>query len=622
MALTTTSAAENRRRSTPGSRYRRKVSSPESLITPDPVTPARRHALASLWRIRHYLRPYTFQMVLMALAAGGAMGAGIVIPLVIQAVVDGPVRHREAGALPLLGLAALAFGIAEAVLNFVRRWIQSNAALGMEAEIRSALYAHLQRLSVAFHGRWQSGQLLSRATTDLSVIRRFLSFGLIFLLVNAITYVTVIVLLLRLYWPLGLLVAVTAIPLFAAAKHFGHRYLQVSRRQQDQQGDLATEIEETAHGMRTIKAYGRSLEVFRRFDRRARLLHDTAVGKARLVARFWALLELVPTVTLGVVLVVGAVAVHAGDLTLGGLVAFASLHLMLAWPIEAMGWILANGQEAMTAADRVYEVFDAEPTVVDSPGAVPLERPEARLRFEGVGFRYPDGEFAVLHGVDLTIEPGETLALVGVTGSGKTTLANLVPRLHDPTRGRVTIDGRDLRDVTLESLRRTVATAFEDPVLFSMSIRENLTLGRPDASGEDLDEALRVTRAEFVYDLPWGLDTRIGEQGMSLSGGQRQRLALARAVVVKPAVLVLDDPLSALDVHTEQQVEEALRRVLAGTTALVVAHRPSTVALADRVALLEDGRIAAVGRHTDLLENVPAYRAVLSAKADEEVTVR
>jgi ATP-binding cassette subfamily B protein len=622
MVLTTTSAAENRRRSTPGSRYRRKVSFPESLITPDPVTPARRHALASLWRIRHYLRPYTFQMVLMALAAGGAMGAGIVIPLVIQAVVDGPVRHREAGALPLLGLAALAFGIAEAVLNFVRRWIQSNAALGMEAEIRSALYAHLQRLSVAFHGRWQSGQLLSRATTDLSVIRRFLSFGLIFLLVNAITYVTVIVLLLRLYWPLGLLVAVTAIPLFAAAKHFGHQYLQVSRRQQDQQGDLATEIEETAHGMRTIKAYGRSLEVFRRFDRRARLLHDTAVGKARLVARFWALLELVPTVTLGVVLVVGAVAVHAGDLTLGGLVAFASLHLMLAWPIEAMGWILANGQEAMTAADRVYEVFDAEPTVVDSPAAVPLERPEGRLRFEGVGFRYPDGEFAVLHGVDLTIEPGETLALVGVTGSGKTTLANLVPRLHDPTRGRVTIDGHDLRDVTLESLRRTVATAFEDPVLFSMSIRENLTLGRPDASGEDLAEALRVTRAEFVYDLPWGLDTRIGEQGMSLSGGQRQRLALARAVVVKPAVLVLDDPLSALDVHTEQQVEEALRRVLAGTTALVVAHRPSTVALADRVALLEDGRIAAVGRHTDLLETVPAYRAVLSAKADEEVTVR
>jgi ATP-binding cassette subfamily B protein len=622
MVLTTTSAAENRRRSTPGSRYRRKVSFPESLITPDPVTPARRHALASLWRIRHYLRPYTFQMVLMALAAGGAMGAGIVIPLVIQAVVDGPVRHREAGALPLLGLAALAFGIAEAVLNFVRRWIQSNAALGMEAEIRSALYAHLQRLSVAFHGRWQSGQLLSRATTDLSVIRRFLSFGLIFLLVNAITYVTVIVLLLRLYWPLGLLVAVTAIPLFAAAKHFGHQYLQVSRRQQDQQGDLATEIEETAHGMRTIKAYGRSLEVFRRFDRRARLLHDTAVGKARLVARFWALLELVPTVTLGVVLVVGAVAVHAGDLTLGGLVAFASLHLMLAWPIEAMGWILANGQEAMTAADRVYEVFDAEPTVVDSPAAVPLERPEGRLRFEGVGFRYPDGEFAVLHGVDLTIEPGETLALVGVTGSGKTTLANLVPRLHDPTRGRVTIDGHDLRDVTLESLRRRVATAFEDPVLFSMSIRENLTLGRPDASGEDLAEALRVTRAEFVYDLPWGLDTRIGEQGMSLSGGQRQRLALARAVVVKPAVLVLDDPLSALDVHTEQQVEEALRRVLAGTTALVVAHRPSTVALADRVALLEDGRIAAVGRHTDLLETVPAYRAVLSAKADEEVTVR
>jgi ATP-binding cassette subfamily B protein len=562
-------------------------------------------------------------MAVMTFAAGAAMGADIVIPLVIRRVVDGPVSQGDAGALPLLGAAALALGVAEAALSFVRRWIQSDAALGMEAQIRSSLYAHLQRLPVGFHSRWQSGQLLSRATTDLAVIRRFMSFGLIFLLVNAVTFSVVIVLLTQLYWPLGVLVAASAVPLFLTARHFGRQYLEVSRRQQDQVGDVTTEVEETAHGMRTIKAFGRSGEVFGRFDTRARRLHDTAVGKARLVARFWALLELVPGATLGVVLVVGAFAVNAGDLTLGGLVAFASLYLMLTWPIEAMGWILANGQEAMTAADRLYEVFDTEPEVVDSPAATALNPAtvRGRLRFENVGFRYPDTPFPVLRGVDLEVEPGKTMAIVGVTGSGKTTLTGMVPRLHDPTQGRVTLDGEDLRDITLDSLRRTVATGFEEPMLFSMSVRENLTLGRPDAPETDIAEAVRVARAEFVYDLPWGLDTRIGEQGMSLSGGQRQRIALARAVIVKPKVLVLDDPLSSLDVHTEQQVEAALRRALAGTTALVVAHRPSTVALADRVALLADGRIAAVGRHQELLETVPEYRAVLAQTA-EEVTAR
>lgn len=569
------------------------------------------------------MKPYAWQMAVMTLAAGTAMGAGIVIPLVIQRVVDGPVRHGDAGALPLLGAVALALGVTEAVLSFVRRWIQSNAALGMEAEIRSALYAHLQRLPVAFHSRWQSGQLLSRATTDLSVIRRFLSFGLIFLLVNTVTFGIVMLLLTRLYWPLGVVVAVSAVPLFLAARHFGRQYLRASRRQQDQGGDVATEVEETAHGMRTIKAFGRAREAFGRFDARVRRLHDIAVGKAELVARFWALLELVPSATLGVVLVAGAYAVNAGDLTLGGLVAFASLYLMLTWPIEAMGWIMANGQEAMTAADRLYEVFDTEPTVVNLASATPLDPPtvRGRLQFEGVGFTYPEAQVPVLYEVDLSVEPGETMAIVGVTGCGKTTLATLVPRLHDPTQGRVTLDGRDLRDITLESLRRSVATAFEEPMLFSMSVRENLTLGRPDAPDADIAEAVRVAHAEFVYDLPWGLDTRIGEQGMSLSGGQRQRLALARAVIIQPKVLVLDDPLSSLDVHTEQQVEEALRQVLAGATALVVAHRPSTVALADRVALLEDGRITAVGRHGALLDTVPAYRAVLAQTA-EEVTAR
>jgi ATP-binding cassette subfamily B protein len=291
---------------------------------------------------------------------------------------------------------------------------------------------------------------------------------------------------------------------------------------------------------------------------------------------------------------------------------------MLVWPIDALGWIIANGQEAMTAADRIYEVLDTPPSIVDRPGAVTVDPAlvQGRLRFEAVRFRYPDAAVDVLDRIDLELHPGETLAIVGVTGSGKTSLVSLVPRLYDVTGGRITIDGRDVRDHRIDSLRRIVGVAFEEPMLFSMSVRENLTLGRPDATDAEIAEALDVAQAEFVYDLPWGLATRVGEQGLSLSGGQRQRVALARAVIARPRILVLDDPLSALDVHTEALVEEALARVLRGTTALLVVHRPSTVALADRVALLHEGRITAVGTHSHLLATVPQYRLVLSAAGE------
>jgi ATP-binding cassette subfamily B protein len=290
--------------------------------------------------------------------------------------------------------------------------------------------------------------------------------------------------------------------------------------------------------------------------------------------------------------------------------------VMLVWPIDALGWIIANGQEAMTAADRVYEVLDTKPSIVDRPHAVMVSPREikGRVRFESVRFSYPGAESPVLRRIDLDIWPGETLAIVGATGSGKTSLVSLVPRLYDVTAGRITIDGRDVRDFRLDSLRQIVSVAFEEPTLFSMSVRENLTLGRPHAAG-DIAEALAVAQAEFVYELPWGLDTRVGEQGLSLSGGQRQRLAMARAVLGKPQVLVLDDPLSALDVDTEARVEDALTRVLSGTTVLLVVHRPSTVALADRVALLLDGEIAAVGTHSELMASVPRYRGLLSAEA-------
>ncbi|MFV2108303.1 ABC transporter ATP-binding protein [Micromonospora sp. LOL_015] len=578
-------------------------------------SPPRRRAVHNLWRLRRYLRPYLGQLGWLLAAAAAATGAGIAIPLVIAEVVDGPVAAGDPAGLLFLGGLALLLGVVEAVLIFVRRWTQSASSIGMEGTIRDDIYTHLQRLPVTFHDQWQSGQLLSRAISDLSVIRRFLSFGLLFLILNSATYLTVVALLLHLHWPLGLVVAASAVPLYLFSRQFTRAYLRVSRRMQDQQGDLATLVEESAQGLRTIISFGRGPYLTARFTDLARELHDTAVGKGRLLAHASARYDLVPNASLAVVLVAGAGAVADQQLTIGQLVAFVTLQLMLIWPIKSLGWIISHAQEAMTAADRIQEVLDTSPSIVDRPDDVRVRVGEVRgeLRFDNVTFGYPGTPEPVLRGVNLTVRPGETLAIAGLTGSGKTSLVSLVPRLYDVTGGRITLDGHDLRDLRLDELRRCVGVAFEDPTLFSMSVRENLTLGRPDATDAEVHAAVRLAQADFVHDLPWGLHTRIGEQGLSLSGGQRQRLALARAVLVRPRVLVLDDPLSALDVHTEALVEQALRRVLVGTTALLVVHRPSTVALADRVALLDAGRIAAVGTHTELLATVPAYRAVLSA---------
>ncbi|GIF73703.1 ABC transporter ATP-binding protein [Asanoa siamensis] len=569
----------------------------------------------NLWRLRRYLRPYRLQFALLVLAALAGTAVGIAVPLVVRRVVDGPIADRDPRGLLALGGLALLFGIAEAVLIFVRRWSQSSQSLGMEATIRQEIYAHLQRLPVAFHDRWQSGQLLARATADLGVIRRFLSFGLLFLIVNLTTYAVVVALLIRLHWPLGLLVAASAVPLVVVSRRFTRTYLRTSRRMQDEQGDLATQVEETARGLRTVKSFGRQAFMSDQFGAGADRLHDTAVDKGRQLAGTSAHFDLIPNLTLAAVLVLGSVEVAAGRLTIGELVAFVTLQLMLVWPIESLGWIIGNAQEAMTASDRIYEVLDEPPSIVDRPGAARAAAVRGEVRFEDVRFSYPGVAAPVLRGITLTVRPGETLAVVGTTGCGKTTLVSLVPRLYDVTAGRITLDGRDIRDLPLDSLREVVGVAFEEPTLFSMSVRENLALGRTDASDDEIHEALALAQAEFVDDLPWGLDTRVGEQGLSLSGGQRQRLALARAILSRPRVLVLDDPLSALDVHTEALVEKALAGVLADTTALLVVHRPSTIALADRVALLDGGVIAATGTHSELLATVPAYRAVLAEAA-------
>lgn len=584
---------------------------------PDNPPPAGVH---SLWRLRHYLRPHRVSLAIMLFASLGFVGVAVSIPLVMKALIDGPITDRDLGPVVPLGLCVLALGMLEAFLVWWRRWVQSSAVLQVETTIRGDLYAHLQSLPMSFHSRWQSGQLLSRATTDLSAIRRFFGFGMVFLVINIVQVTAVTIILLFMYWPLGLVVAFASVPVVWLSMRFEKKYVLISRRVQDEQGDLATRAEEGAVGIRVIKAFGRSRYIGDQYEEASRTLHATSMEKVRLSARFWTFLEVIPNIAVAIVLLFGAIGVGQGDLTPGELVAFITLMLSLVWPVASLGVILAMAQEAMTAAARLLEIFDTESAIVG--GTRTIERPRGHLRFEHVDFAFPDAlDEPVLRDVNLDVRPGETVAIVGATGSGKTALTALVPRLYDVTAGSVTLDGVDVRELDLVHLRRLVATAFEDPTLFSMSARENLTLGRADASDADIEEALDVAQAGFARDLPWGLETRIGEQGMALSGGQRQRLALARAVLARPAVLVLDDTLSALDVHTEKLVEEALQRVLADTTGIIVAHRASTVMLADRVALLQDGTITHVGTHSELLATVPAYRELLAADAntDEEV---
>lgn len=590
------------------------------IIDPTPGVVPRPSSIRSLRRLLPYARPALPALLGSALTATVAMLCGLAFPLVIQLIIDGPIADQDIAALwPLAGLL-LALGVAEAALFWVRRMLSARPTMTVEATMRAAIYQHLQELPVAFHDRWPAGQRMSRAVSDLATIRRFLAFGLVFLFVNLTTFVVGVIILLTLSWQLGVIIAALALPLVALCYLYEAKYQALARRSQDQVGDLATMVEESVLGIRILKAFGRSGHLSRRFLVEARELRVTETRKAKVISKLWAVIIALPEIAFGLTLFLGIRQVADGQLSAGTLVAFFGVALGLRWPIDSIGWLLAMSNDASSASQRFFEVMDSPVTVSSPVRPRRAERPpRGRLEFDDVRFRFADTAVAssdLLRGVTLDIAPGETVALVGATGSGKTTLTSLINRLYDVTGGAIRLDGVDIRDLNLADLRAQVAVAFEEPTLFSASIRENVLLGRPDGSDEDVLQALEVAQADFVMQLPWGLDTRIGEQGLSLSGGQRQRLALARAVVGRPAVLVLDDPLSALDIHTEAQVEAALRSVLTGTTALIVAHRASTVQLANRVALLVDGRVAAVGTHSELMAGTPAYRDLLASRAD------
>ncbi|QRY41841.1 ABC transporter ATP-binding protein [Microbacterium hominis] len=586
----------------------------------------------ALARLYPFAKPVLPRLILGAVSALVASLLALSIPLVLEVLVQGPIAAGASSAgdrSQLVWGAAiiLVLGLLEAVMVWLRRWFVLAPSTKVEYDLRTSFYERLQRLPVAFHDRWQSGQLLSRMMQDISMLRRWMAFGIVLLVVNLLTILVGMALLFRWHWALGVTFLIVCAPLWYAGYRFEKTYGTLARQSQDQAGDLATSVEESVHGIRVLKAFGRGKHALQKFTRQAETLRETELSKARAVGWIWFWLVLLPEIAFALCLGVGIVLQQLGQLSIAELVAFFAMATVLRWPMESIGFLFSFLLDARTASDRIFEVFDEENTITDAAAPVVLGSSSGALAFEGVHFRYQDagdGERDLLDGIDLTLVPGETMALVGLTGSGKTTLTTLPARLYDVTGGRVTVDGVDVRDLTLTELRTHVGMAFEDSTLFSQTVRENVLLGREDlAAGSPeaeavLREALAIAQAGFVEDLPDGVDTIIGEEGLSLSGGQRQRLALARAIAARPAVLVLDDPLSALDVDTEALVEDALREVMADTTTLVIAHRPSTVMLADRVALLEEGRITAVGTHAELLRTSEHYRHVISSLEDAE----
>lgn len=582
---------------------------------------------AALWRLKPFVKPVIWRLAGGALSALAAAVIALMIPIVLEQIIRGPVQTGAIDAIVWGALAVFGLALGEALMVWLRRQFVLNPATQVEYKMRTELYSRLQTLPVAFHDRWQSGQLLSRMMQDIGLIRRWLAFGLVLLVVNVLTIIIGAVLLFRWHWLLGTIFIVTAIPLWIRGYLFEKRYGALTRRSQDQAGDLATSVEESVHGIRVLKAFGRGKHALRRFSRQAETLRETEMSKAGAISSIWFWLDLMPQIAFGLSLMSGIWLISQEAIELPELFAFFAMATVLRWPIESIGFLFSFMLDARTATDRVFDIYAEINTITDPENPVHIENPRGELAFDGAHFRYQDAgehERDLLDGIDLVLRPGETMALVGLTGSGKTTLTTLPTRLYDVTGGRVTLDGVDVRDLPLAELRQHIAMAFEDATLFSASVRENVLLGRADLDVHSreaervLREALDVAQASFVDTLPEGVETIIGEEGLSLSGGQRQRLALARAVAAKPKVLVLDDPLSALDVDTEALVEEALRHVLADTTALIVAHRPSTVALADRVALLEAGRVTAVGTHSELLKSSSHYRHVISSLEAEE----
>jgi len=561
-------------------------------------------------RLLGFLRPYKWSLwisvLLAVLSQAGQFGAAALTSSGLSNAVHGHDRH----ALKLIVIAVIVVGLARAVFMAGRRLISGTQALGVEFDMRSALYSHLVRLSFGFYDRHQTGQLMSRATVDLQTVRFFLGYGLIFFFQNVLTLVGAMVVMFVVNWKLTLVALWIAPLLIGLAYRYSHVAHPLLRDVQQKMADVATVAEENIVGVHVVKSFAQEAAEQAKFERSSEAVFRQSVAANRQRAVYVPLLSFLPLLAQGAVLLVGGRMVIDHTLSYQSFFFFNILVLMLVMPLRMLGMWIGQAQRATASGERIFEVMDEPEEVADKPEATELPPGPGRLAYRGVGFEYASGR-PVLHGIDLELDPGTTVALIGHTGSGKTTLAALVPRFYDVTSGRVVLDGVDVRDVTLRSLRRAIGVVSQDPFLFSATVRENIAFGVVDATGEQIEHAARLAQAaEFIERLPDGYNTVIGERGITLSGGQRQRVAIARALVVDPRVLIFDDATASVDATTEAQIKAGLREVMRGRTTIIIAHRLSTISLADEIVVLDQGSIAARGTHDQLLESSDVYREI------------
>ncbi|HEX3686592.1 MAG TPA: ABC transporter ATP-binding protein [Gaiellaceae bacterium] len=561
-------------------------------------------------RLLGFLRPYKLSLTVSILLAVLSQGAAIALIWLTGAVIDKALATHDHETLWILVGAVLAVGFARAALMAGRRLLSGRQALAVEMDMRHGLYSHLVRLSFGFYDRHQTGQLMSRATVDLQGVRFFLGYGLIFFFQNAITVISVTIVLLVFNWKLALIALAITPVLVAVAYRYSHVTHPTLRDVQQKLADVATVAEENIVGVHVVKSFAQEPQESAKFHARSEAVFQQTVKANRQRALYVPFISWVPLLAQGAVLLVGARMVTSGELSVGGFVAF-NLYLgMLVMPLRSLGMWVGQAQRATASGERIFQVMDEPEEIAERPDALELPPGHGDLRFEDVRFEYLPGR-PVLDGVTLDVPAGRTIALIGQTGSGKTTLTSLVPRFYDTTGGRVLVDGLDVRDVKLTALRRAIGVISQDPFLFSASVRENITFGAPDLDGAEVERIARLAQAdEFVQELPDGYDTIIGERGITLSGGQRQRLAIARALAVDPRILILDDATASVDATTEARIRVGLREAMHDRTTLIIAHRLSTIALADEIVVLDEGRIAARGTHDELLETSPVYRDI------------
>ena len=572
----------------------------------------------TFWRLLSFLRPYRAGATWSLIFAGIAMTATVAIPWLTGQAVDAIGKH-DRHRLAVLAAAVAAVALVRLVLSVARRLVAGRVSLGVEVDLRNVVYAHLQRLELGFFARQQTGQLMSRATVDLQSVRFFLGYGLVFIAQSGLTILLAAAAMLALQPGLGAL-ALSPVPfvVFVAAR-YGRRSRPALQEVQQRIAELTADVEENVSGVRVVKAFAAEERQLSRFRTTVGRVFDQNMLATRLRAFYNPFIGFLPNIGLAIILLVGGRQVVRGSLSLGDFTAFYSYLLMLIGPMRQLGVALGLSQRATASGARLFEVLDTEPQIVDAPDARPLPPGRGRVELDDVSFAYHDGP-PTLSGIDLVVEAGTTVALVGATGSGKSTLVQLLPRLYDPTRGRVLIDDADVRDVTMASLRREIAFVDDDPFLFSDTVHGNISYARPDATREEVERAAeRAQAAGFIAELPDGYDTRVGERGLTLSGGQRQRLAIARAFLADPRILILDDATSSVDASTEQAIKAALREVMAGRTTFIIAHRLSTIALADDIVVLEHGRIAARGTHAELLEESPLYAEIAAKGLPDQV---